>query len=285
MGNITPGAIHYFNGEKPHLKDGMTQGDVFYKTHIRIDTPTYQLNGRQNLGFQSDEDSQKFYSLWSKALIDMEIAFPDKSKEADKSEFGRSSAFTPDGRRIHMHPDDIVGYMTHDEVEKIQAYLKSPERNKSGSSLRWIDCHQVAEYINTEELDKRIKLEQDSIDDAVLDFFQTKQRKDYRDASIYNFHSMAPIIMAKVESLRVTTDHYSFDECFREKYQVKTYVKKLHDAFVQSFEKLKNDGRIIPHPTVMEAYRSLNKTEMKAWHAQKNREQKSQKKKTMGMMP
>lgn len=259
MTNKVRGGLHYTDGEKPELQEGMSQGDVFFRTNIFIETESFKGHEDGYPEFMREGDLDEFNRNVRNIFSSLNIAHLNKD---------RLDIVTPDGRDIHVHPDCLSGYLTEKEATQIMLYFNTEGMNKTNLTLRYIDLNSPSEFISIQEREKRIDLMQKEIDNAILGYFKTKKQTIYIDSSRIDMNKAGGLISSSVPSLKIDIDTFHFNKHFFKNYAINDHIESLNTAFKLRLQALMKDGRLTAHPIHQNAYRSLNKAEMSAWQKQ-----------------
>jgi len=220
------------------LPEGCKQGQLLYRVHFRIDTPSYHSN--KGLGFHNDEDKKHFADAASAFLAEQGFE-PERGPYMTKGGFSR----------LYMHPDEFSGEVTMEDIHLIHEALD--DHDNVFKSRKWTDVLEAYEVISIPELTRRLVLFKEDIKDIISQRFVTTRKDKYWPVSAWAGYAM------ELPAFRLHTSKRK-NPVIESQYRHLTQgVLKIVDEMVKqgTFKRLENEqGKRF--------YRSANKTEQKA---------------------
>lgn len=153
------------------LPAGFKPGSLYVRTHIRLETPSYRQISNHSPRFPDDDSRDTFYEQ-------LEAILTDANMIVDGT-YARTFGEVPE--QLHMHPDDLNGFVSFDRMGRIVEAIMSG--HSSASTLRWIDVYAICEQLDDDEKLMRLNHYREALAERLLTMAYTGKRKVYRDVT------------------------------------------------------------------------------------------------------
>lgn len=154
------------------IEEGFNQGAIFNRVYFRIETSTYRPKDGMPQ-FQTDHEREEFYTL-------MNDFFKGLGFKAEDNAHKNTRVFKGAHSQIHLHPDDLSGLVSDDELQLIHEKLIEFTDRHPIFNHRWTEVTQRYEDISETEIIHRVNTSKDKIIDVILKAMKTSRTTKFK---------------------------------------------------------------------------------------------------------